>query len=118
MCIRDSSLNDAIVAPVDDAGKREGALRQELDSVDFYITQGYVDIANDTLDLMERQFGNNPEITARRQKLELKLAGDGQPAANPFDFAGSEHSVNAESPTPNGEFAFAGTSDNGSGNHV
>ena len=112
------SLNDAIVAPVDDAGKREGALRQELDSVDFYITQGYVDIANDTLDLMERQFGNNPEITARRQKLELKLAGDGQPAANPFEFAGSEHSVNAESVTPNGEFAFAGTSDNGAGNHV
>ena len=31
---------------------------------------------------------------------------------------GSEHSVNAESVTPNGEFAFAGTSDNGAGNHV
>ena len=52
---------------------KEGALRQELDSVDFYITQGYVDIANDTLDLMERQFGNNPEITARRQKVRIEV---------------------------------------------
>ncbi len=47
----------------------EAMLRQELESVDFYITQGYVDIAADTLDIMERQFGSNPEIDARRQKL-------------------------------------------------
>jgi tetratricopeptide (TPR) repeat protein len=46
------------------------ALRQELESVDFYITQGYVDIAADTLDLMERQFGSHPDIDARRAKLQ------------------------------------------------
>ncbi|MCM3869859.1 MAG: tetratricopeptide repeat protein, partial [Pyrinomonadaceae bacterium] len=45
-------------------------LRQELESVDFYITQGYTDIAADTLDIMERQFGPNPEIDLRRQKLK------------------------------------------------
>jgi tetratricopeptide (TPR) repeat protein len=45
-------------------------MRQELESVDFYITQGYSDIAFDTLELLERQFGAHPEIDARRKKLE------------------------------------------------
>jgi tetratricopeptide (TPR) repeat protein len=44
-------------------------MRQELDSIDFYITQGYFDIAVDSLDLLERQFGSNPEIDARRKQL-------------------------------------------------
>ena len=45
-------------------------MRQELESVDFYITQGYSDIAFDTLELLERQFGSHPDIEARRKKLE------------------------------------------------
>ena len=45
-------------------------MRQELESVDFYITQGYSDIAFDTPELLERQFGSHPEIQARRKKLE------------------------------------------------
>jgi tetratricopeptide (TPR) repeat protein len=49
--------------------RREGLMREELESVDFYITQGYVDIASDTLDVLERQFGQHQEIQARRQKL-------------------------------------------------
>ncbi len=44
-------------------------MQQELESVDFYITQGYNDIARDTLELLERQFGSHPEITSRREKL-------------------------------------------------
>ena len=46
------------------------AMHQELESVDFYITQGYSDIAFDTLELLERQFGSHPEIDARRAKLQ------------------------------------------------
>jgi tetratricopeptide (TPR) repeat protein len=58
----------------DDEQKRklanvEALMRQELDSVDFYITQGYFDIAVDSLDLLERQFGSHREIDARRKKL-------------------------------------------------
>lgn len=45
-------------------------MRQELESVDFYITQGYSDIAIDTLEILERQFGPHPDIDARRKKLE------------------------------------------------
>lgn len=43
--------------------------RQELESVDFYIAQGYVDIAHDTLNLLEQQFGPHADIDSRRQKL-------------------------------------------------
>jgi tetratricopeptide (TPR) repeat protein len=55
----------------DDAESRNAALRaRELESVDFYIAQGYVDIAVDTLDLLERQFGSQPDIDSRRQRLQ------------------------------------------------
>jgi tetratricopeptide (TPR) repeat protein len=54
--------------------RREAMLRQELDSVDFYLAQGYMDIAADTLSMLERQFGSHAEIDARRARL-------GQPAA-------------------------------------
>lgn len=48
----------------------EALMYQELESVDFYIKQGYSDIALDTLGILERQFGSNPEIAARRKQLE------------------------------------------------
>ncbi len=51
------------------AASIEPLLRQELESVDFYISQGYSDIAIDTLDLLERQVGPHPDITARREHL-------------------------------------------------
>jgi len=55
----------------DDSDARNAALRaRELESVDFYIAQGYMDIAVDTLDLLERQFGSQPDIDIRRQRLQ------------------------------------------------
>jgi tetratricopeptide (TPR) repeat protein len=67
----------AVVGTVkQEAGEQEvkpssaAMMRQELESVDFYITQGYSDIAFDTLELLERQFGSHPDIDARRKKLE------------------------------------------------
>ncbi len=71
----------------------EAMIRQELESVDFYITQGYVDIAADTLDLMERQFGARPEIDSRREKLRdaLAVTPNQTPAAPEiFEFGESE----------------------------
>jgi len=49
--------------------RREALLRQELTSVDFYLAQGYIDIAADTLEMLERQFGAHALIAARRAKL-------------------------------------------------
>jgi tetratricopeptide (TPR) repeat protein len=60
--------------------RREALLKQELDSVDFYLAQGYMDIAADTLDMLERQFGTHAEIAARRAKL-VQATSPPQPAA-------------------------------------
>ena len=57
--------------PGTDDQARKAALRtQELESVDFYIAQGYTDIALDTLDLLEQQFGSHTDIDLRRQQLQ------------------------------------------------
>lgn len=52
-----------------DEQRRESMLRQELDSIDFYLAQGYTDIAADSLELLEQQFGAHAEIDARRARL-------------------------------------------------
>lgn len=61
------------------SAERETALKQELDSVDFYIAQGYTDIALDTLEMLERQYGQHQEIDARRAKLTGAEAADSAP---------------------------------------
>ncbi|HEX8475188.1 MAG TPA: tetratricopeptide repeat protein [Pyrinomonadaceae bacterium] len=71
-----SFVNDASLAgnsgtpttSADDA-RRLSMLEQELESVDFYLTQGYTDIAGDTLDMLERQYGEHASIEARRRRI-------------------------------------------------
>jgi tetratricopeptide (TPR) repeat protein len=43
---------------------------QELESVDFYISQGYSDLALETLHQLEMQFGSHSEIENRREQLK------------------------------------------------
>ena len=79
----------AVETPTD-GPRMENMMRQELESVDFYIAQGYADIAADTLEMLERQFGPHPDIQARREKL---AAGGGQAAVEApavFEFGGVE----------------------------
>ncbi len=57
-------------------GRVRALLAQELESVDFYLAQGYADIARDTLDMLERQYGASQEIDTRRARLQT-----GPPAA-------------------------------------
>jgi tetratricopeptide (TPR) repeat protein len=67
---------------------RHGAmLRQELESVDFYIAQGYLDIAVDTLEMLEKQFASNPDIEARRQQIKELSQNEG--IASPVGADGS-----------------------------
>jgi len=65
------AFEDAALAPEKETG--DGRVRmllaQELESVDYYLAQGYSDIARDTLDMLERQYGSNEEITRRRGQL-------------------------------------------------
>jgi tetratricopeptide (TPR) repeat protein len=49
--------------------RHQAMMRQELESVDFYLNQGYFDIAVDTLQMLEKEFGSHPEIDVRRERL-------------------------------------------------
>jgi tetratricopeptide (TPR) repeat protein len=50
-----------------------GALRDELEGIDFYIAQGYFDIARDTLDRLRQEHGDHPEIASRYKQLDEYL---------------------------------------------
>lgn len=100
---------DLDAAPADEE-RHENVMRQELESVDFYIAQGYSDIAVDTLEMLERQFGPHPDIQSRRDKLAQR----NQPVeeAAVFEFGGVEEvatatPVQAEAITFNDDSAYA-----------
>ncbi len=67
----------------------------ELESVDFYLAQGYTDVALDTLDMIERQYGACAAIEERRRRAGAHNppAASVEPgdaliaAASPFDEA-------------------------------
>ena len=82
-----------------DTQSRNASIRaQELESVDFYIAQGYVDIALDTLDLLEKQFGSHLDIDLRRQQLQSTTP---QPQAGELEFAfEGDPFLQPEEPTP------------------
>jgi tetratricopeptide (TPR) repeat protein len=98
----DTPVATAEEAPVDEE-RHENVMRQELESVDFYIAQGYSDIAVDTLEMLERQFGQHPEIQSRREKLTQR----DQPVeeAGVFEFGGVEE-VGTATPVPTETITF------------
>jgi tetratricopeptide (TPR) repeat protein len=67
----DGSFEDVPLAPKQEASddRVKALLAQELESVDYYLAQGYSDIARDTLDMLERQYGVNEDIAIRRRQL-------------------------------------------------
>ena len=74
-------------------GRSDSVMRQELESVDFYISQGYSDIALDTLQVLEKQFGEHPEILARRERLNSSAQATA-PAV--FEFGGTEELADSQ----------------------
>jgi tetratricopeptide (TPR) repeat protein len=74
-----ASVGDASVTV--DEQRREALLQQELSSVDFYLAQGYTDIAADTLEMLERQFGAHVEIDSRRAQLNQPPTPSAAPPA-------------------------------------
>ena len=69
-----STLPAAATDSLTEPDRHEAMLRQELESVDFYIAQGYLDIAIDTLEMLEKQFESHPDIGTRRQQIN-ELSG-------------------------------------------
>jgi len=111
----DAPVATAQEAPVDEE-RQENVMRQELESVDFYIAQGYSDIAIDTLEMLERQFGQHPEIQSRREKITQR----DQPVeeASVFEFGNVEEvatatPVPAETITFDADSAYASLVDDG-----
>ena len=80
-------------------------MRQELESVDFYIAQGYSDIAFDTLELLERQFGSHPEIESRRERLK-KGKEEAEPLESGRQPVGSGSTLTAETDSPAADLSF------------
>lgn len=89
--------------PVADPGPSEQAsgasvermLKQELESVEFYIEQGYADIARDTLDMLERQYGEHPEIASLRTRLAATESAEAAGAAQQSPDPGAAFDVSA-----------------------
>ncbi len=48
---------------------RDKILKDELEGIDFYMAQGYVEIAKDTLENLAKQYPNHPAILERLAKL-------------------------------------------------
>lgn len=51
----------------------ERRMQQELESVEFYVAQGYTDLAVKSLDALEAEFGNREEFNQYRNQLENSL---------------------------------------------
>jgi tetratricopeptide (TPR) repeat protein len=83
-----------IVSDSVDQARKEAMRTQELESVDFYIAQGYMDIALDTLELLERQFGPHIDIDLRRQQVQNPLEA-AEPASSAAEVTLDDGVVNS-----------------------
>ena len=103
-----ASTSDAVIADPIQTDSVKDARRQELESVDFYLAQGYADIAVDTLDLLERQFGSHPEIDERRCQLEnMGESAESMVIDSAIAIDQLDSGVPAAPPVEFGEFEFA-----------
>jgi tetratricopeptide (TPR) repeat protein len=64
--VADRVFNSASLLPSDTMPR---VLRDELEGIDFYIAQGYVEIARDTLDRLRQENGDHFEIMVRYKRL-------------------------------------------------
>ena len=76
----DSVFDSASLLPSDTMPR---VLRDELEGIDFYIGQGYVEIARDTLDRLREQHGDHPEIISRYQNMGVSLVAPPAAPAEP-----------------------------------
>jgi tetratricopeptide (TPR) repeat protein len=64
--VADTMFSSAVELPSD---TMSSTLRDELEGIDFYIAQGYFEIARDTLDRLREEHGEHAEIVSRYRKL-------------------------------------------------
>jgi len=107
----DFSVVDLVdsASPSTEEPERLESMKQELESVDFYISQGYTDIALDTLSVLEKQFGAHADIQSRRDKLQEGQAAPAAPAV--FEFGGVDLAVEEETVSLDADMTFASPGD-------
>jgi tetratricopeptide (TPR) repeat protein len=69
-------------------------LRDELEGIDFYIAQGYAEIARDTLDRLRDEHGDHPEILSRYKRLGLHT-DSGEQLSEDYSHVVEDYSVEA-----------------------
>lgn len=79
---------------------QEQRLEKEVESLEFYIEQGYLDLADKTLAELEEEFGKHPKLTAVRTKI-----GGGNTETQIFESAETPF-VQAENDFESHGFAF------------
>lgn len=96
----DAVFSSASLLPSDTMPR---VLRDELEGVDFYIAQGYAEIAHDTLERLREENGDHPEILARYKRLgaspELQIAESAESHfEEPASWPTLEPEIEAEAP--------------------
>ena len=81
---------EGVIDSAADPERGQAMLQQELESVDFYISQGYTDIAMDTLEMLEKQFAANPAIEQRRAKLLKMGVAQPEPSTPKAEFVSND----------------------------
>jgi tetratricopeptide (TPR) repeat protein len=82
---------------------REHDLKQELDSVEFYITQGYADLAEKSLDELENRFGKHEKIEEFRALIKSQSnsktveTAPVEPESNTTNFANNSLEIFSDS---------------------
>ncbi|HSE98566.1 MAG TPA: tetratricopeptide repeat protein, partial [Blastocatellia bacterium] len=84
----DSQPNHSANATAGQSGARPAngkasVLRDELEGIDFYIAQGYFEIAQDTLSRLLEEYGNQPDIIVRCK--EIGMAFEAAPSTSSLD---------------------------------
>jgi len=77
--------NASFEITIDDAGNtnqlaKDKILKDELDGVDFYIQQGYMEIARSTLEDLEKQHPNHPSILQRFAQMGISRPAPSAPS--------------------------------------
>ena len=107
----DMVFNSASLLPSDTMPR---VLRDELEGIDFYIAQGYVEIARDTLDRLRGENGDHAEILMRYKRLGEDYdsspsdAADVEPGGEFTYEAGEPDSVASPMPELSSSFVAAG----------
>lgn len=69
-----ATTGDASDATADDDMSPEARLRREVDSINFYIENGYLDLADKAINELRAEYGECPEVAGLRSALAAQAA--------------------------------------------